>query len=53
MINENTYKKMLYEKDEWIKSSYEKKYIKDLNMSCPRMVKLIKVYKDHTAWERQ
>jgi len=52
MINEHTYKKMLYDNEEWIKSSYEKKYAKDLNIICPRMVKLVKVYKDHSAWKR-
>jgi hypothetical protein len=53
MINKNTYKKMLYDNEEWVKSSYEKKYVKDLKMICPRMVKLVKVYKDYTAWERR
>ena len=52
-INKNTYKKILYENDVWVKSSYEKKYVKDLKMICPRMVKLVKVYKDYTAWERK
>ena len=27
IINENTYKKMLYENDRWVKSSYEKRYL--------------------------
>jgi hypothetical protein len=52
MINEHTYKKMLYDNEEWVKSSYEKKYVKDLKMICPRMVKLVKMYKDYTAWKR-
>jgi hypothetical protein len=52
-INKNTYKKILYENDVWVKSSYEKKYVKELKIICPRMVKLVKVYKDYTAWERK
>ncbi len=51
-IMKNTHKKILYENEEWVKSSYEKKYVKDLKMICPRMVKLLKIYKDYTAWER-
>jgi len=51
-IIENTHKKMLYDNEEWVKSSYEKKYVKELKIICPRMVKLLKVYKDYTAWER-
>ena len=47
------YIKMLYENEQWIKSSYEKKYTKDLNTICPGIVKLLKVYKDHTAWKRE
>jgi hypothetical protein len=53
MINEYTYKKMLYENEKWVKSSYEKKYVKELKIICPRMVKLVKVYKDNTAWKRK
>ncbi len=51
-IIENTHKKMLYENDAWIKSSYEKNYKKELPILCPRMVKIVKIYKDYTAWER-
>jgi hypothetical protein len=51
-ITENTHKKILYENESWVKSSYEKRYAKDLKMICPRMVKLLKIYKDYTAWER-
>jgi hypothetical protein len=53
IINEHTYKKMLYENEQWIKSSYEKKYRKDLYIICPRIIKLIKVYKVYTAWKRE
>lgn len=52
MIDKHTYKKILYDNGEWVKSSYEKKYVKDLKMICPRMVKLVKIYKDYIAWKR-
>ena len=52
LIEKNTYKKMLYENDKWIKTSYEKKYSKGLNIICPRMIKPLKIYKDYSAWER-
>jgi hypothetical protein len=51
-ISENTYKKMLYENNSWTKSSYEKKYKNELFILCPRMVKLVKIYKDYYAWKR-
>jgi hypothetical protein len=51
-VERNTYKKILYDNDNWIKESYEKKYSKELNIICPRMIKIVKVYKDYYAWER-
>lgn len=51
-IERNTYKRLLYENGRWVKESYEKKYAKELQITCPRLVKLVKMYKDHTAWER-
>ena len=51
-VEKYTYKKMLYEDDKWVKDSYEKKYSKELNIICPRMVKIVKVYKDYYAWVR-
>jgi len=53
LIEKNTYKKILYENDKWIKDSYEKNYLKELNIVCPRMVKLVKIYKDYEAWETE
>lgn len=52
-IIENTYHKILYENDRWLKESYEKKYLKELKNLCPTMVKLQKIYKNYTAWERE
>ncbi len=51
-IQRNTYKKVLYENETWVKESYEKRYLKELKMICPRMVRLIRMYKDYTAWKR-
>lgn len=52
-IERKTYKKILYDNDKWIKNSYEKRYSDDISAICPRMVKLVKIYKDYYAWERQ
>jgi hypothetical protein len=52
MIKDNTYKKMLYINDAWIKTSYEKKYLKELKIICPKMIKIINIYKDYTSWKR-
>lgn len=51
-IEKYTYKKILYEDEKWIKASYEKRYLNDLQILCPRIVKVIKIYKDYYAWER-
>lgn len=50
LVLKNTYKKILYENEKWIKTSYEKKYAKDLPLLCPGMVKIVKIYKDYGAW---
>jgi len=52
IIEKYTYKKMLYESDKWIKDSYGKKYLQQINILCPRMSKIVKIYKDYYAWER-
>jgi hypothetical protein len=50
-ILENTRKKMLFENDNWIKESYRKRYEKKLLGICPRLNKLIRVYKNYIALE--
>ena len=50
IMSQNTYNKILYENDRWIKLSYEKRYLKDIHILCPTMVKLIKIYKENTTW---
>lgn len=52
-IEKNTYKQIVFENNKWVKESYEKKYSKELNILCPMMVKLCKIYKDVNAWERR
>ena len=52
IMSQNTYQKILYENDKWIKLSYEKRYLKDIHILCPTMSKLIKIYKENTAWAR-
>jgi hypothetical protein len=52
IIAKYIYKKPLFENNLWIKSSYEKKYIKNFKILCPNMVKIVKVYKIYTAWRR-
>lgn len=52
IIDRHNYKKMLYETGEWKKESYKKKYLQELNILCPRMIKIVKVYKEYTAWKR-
>jgi hypothetical protein len=52
ITNEKTYVKILYENDKWVSPSYEKKYKNEIKILCPKFVKLIKVYKDYSAWKR-
>ena len=49
-IDRNTYKKILYENNFWISSSYEKRYSPDLKFLCPNMKQLVKIYKNYSAW---
>lgn len=50
-IDRRKYKKIMYENEKWVKSSYEKRYVKDLKFLCPNMVKIIKIYKDYNSWK--
>ena len=52
-IIKNTYKKMLYETEHWIKDTYEKRYYKKLAGLCPGIIKVIMVYKDYTPWKQR
>lgn len=52
-IEKNSYEKILYKDDKWIQDSYEKKYSKEIKILYPRIHKLVKIYKDYTAWERE
>ena len=48
-IQENTFKKILFENDNWIDNSYKKQYNKICNPKYIKMNKIIKVYKDFKA----
>lgn len=52
IISKNNYKKNIYENDQWIKKSYKKRYLKLLPSVCPGIIKLINIYKNYSAWER-
>lgn len=52
IINRNNYNKKIYEKDQWIKKSYKKKYLKALPSLCPGIMKIVEIYKKYSAWER-
>jgi hypothetical protein len=52
IIDKNTYEKILFENNIWVKKSYENKYLPELKTKCPNLVTLIKIYKDYTAWEK-
>lgn len=49
-IKKNTYNKILYENHLWVKDSYKKRYIKQIQCLCPGLHKLLRVYKTHSAW---
>jgi hypothetical protein len=51
-IKENTYNKILFENDTWIKESYQKKYEEQLKGEFKEIHKFKKIYKKVTAWER-
>lgn len=49
-IKKNTYNKMLYETDKWVKETYKKRYNKYIWILCPNLHKLLKIYKQYSAW---
>lgn len=51
-IKENTFDKLLFQNEKWVKESYEKKYKNHLIKSYSQIAKIIKVYKKTIAWER-
>ena len=52
IIDRNNYKKNIYENDQWVKKSYKKKYLRELPSLCPKIVKIVSIYKKYSAWER-
>jgi hypothetical protein len=51
-IKTNNYKKYIYQKEEWIKKSYKKRYLKDLRILCPGIVNIIEIDKLYSTLER-
>jgi hypothetical protein len=51
-IKENTYNKILFENDAWIKESYRKNYEEQLKSEFKEIHKFKKIYKKVSAWER-
>jgi hypothetical protein len=51
-IKENTYDKILFVNDIWIKESYKKKYEEQLKREFKEIYKFIKIYKKVCAWEK-
>jgi cystathionine beta-lyase family protein involved in aluminum resistance len=52
LIKENTFNKILFEKDKWIKSGYQEKYENYLLKNHHEIKKIIKIYKKINAWRR-
>jgi hypothetical protein len=51
-IEENTYNKILFENDIWIKESYKTKYNERLMREFKEIYNIKKIYKKTTAWKR-
>ena len=51
-IKENTYNKVLFENNAWIKDSYRKKYEERFKREFKDVDNVKKIYKKVTAWER-
>lgn len=51
-LNQNTYDKVLFENNVWIKESYRKRYEEQLKREFKEIYTFKKIYKKVTAWER-
>jgi hypothetical protein len=51
-IKQNTYNKILFDNDTWIKESYRKNYEDKFKREFKEIHKFKKIYKKVTAWER-
>ena len=51
-INQNTFNKILFYNNEWVKPSYKLKYEAYLMKTCREIYNIIKVYKKTSAWRR-
>lgn len=50
-LRKYTFNKILYEKNEWVKKSYKKKYEKYIAKEYKEIVNMLKVYKKVTAYK--
>ena len=50
-VKTNTYDKMLYVNNSWVKETYKKRYFKQISNICPTMYRIHAVYKSHLAWK--
>jgi hypothetical protein len=51
-IKQNTYDKVLFDNNDWIKESYKKKYDEQLKREFKEIFIIKKIYKKVTAWKR-
>ena len=49
IIDIKTCKKIIHENEQWVKTSYENRYLRLLQFICPRMIRLVKIYKEYTV----
>ena len=49
IIDRKTCKKIILEHEQWVKTSYENRYLRLLQFICPRMIRLVKIYKEYTV----
>jgi hypothetical protein len=51
-IQENTYNKIIFDNDIWIKETYKKKFEERLRREFKEIDNIKKIYKKTTAWKR-
>jgi hypothetical protein len=51
IIDRNKSNKIIHENKQWGKASYKKRYLRIIQVICPRMVELVKIYKEYTVWK--
>lgn len=51
-IKKNTYNKLIFDNNTWIKDSYRKKYEDKFKRELKEIDNILKIYKKTTAWKR-